>query len=123
MRFPFPLLPATFEIPDEWLAEAGFQAFLRAGDAFQSTGAAILRLPLRYPEHPKDFQGFDRVRMVRILAGIVAGDNIEPVPVFTLPQTDLPVAPFRYRLRDGLHRFYASIAAGFTCLPAFDPDQ
>lgn len=130
MRFPFPLLPATFELPEEWLAEAGLQGFRPEGEAFRSAGDRVLILPLReiepparWPEYPNDFQGFDRARMIRILAGIVAGDVIEPVPVLILPQPDAPRAPFRYRVRDGFHRFHASIAAGFTCLPAYDPED
>lgn len=31
MRFPYPLLPAEFEIPDEWWTEAGMTAFMLAG--------------------------------------------------------------------------------------------
>jgi hypothetical protein len=29
MRFPLPLFPAEFEIPDEWWAEAGMVGFVR----------------------------------------------------------------------------------------------
>jgi hypothetical protein len=39
---------------------------------------------------------------------------MEPVPLLKLPAP----APYAYRVRDGYHRFFASIAAGFECLPA-----
>jgi hypothetical protein len=38
-----------------------------------------------------------------------------------IPPADLSPTPFSYRMRDGFHRFYASIAAGFECLPAVIP--
>ena len=78
MRFPFPCFPAEFELPDDWLAEAGFVGFKPRAEAFRSTETATHAIPLRdieppfrYPEHPKDFRGFDRARMIKILAGIV----------------------------------------------------
>jgi len=54
-----------------------------------------------------------------VLKGIVSGAEIAPVPLIELPSGDfLARAPYRYRVRNGVHRFYASIAAGFECLPA-----
>jgi hypothetical protein len=75
--------------------------------------------PFRLPEWQRDFHGFFRARMVLILTGFVADADIEPILLFSLPQLDsyLP-APFRYRVRDGFHRFYASVAAGFKSVPA-----
>jgi hypothetical protein len=65
-----------------------------------------------------DWCGFDRARLISVLKGITMGDEIEPVPLIELPTSDFPPAPYRYRVRNGYHRFYASIAAGFECLPA-----
>jgi len=124
MRFPFPLFPAEFEIPDEWWNEAGMQRFRPAGPAYRSTSAATtiplrqLEPPFRYPEVPKDFHGFDRSRLTRVLKGFVAGDEIEPVSVLILPPlADISRPPFPYRVLDGVHRFYASVAAGYEFLP------
>jgi hypothetical protein len=123
MRFPMPNFPCEFEIPDDWLAEAGMDSFIRAGVSYRSTPAARL-LPLTAVEpvyrlvgHPKDWRGFDRVRLISVLKGIVADAEIEPVPLFELPVTDYPHTPYRYRVLNGFHRFYASIAAGFDHLP------
>jgi hypothetical protein len=126
MRFTFPLLPAEFEIPDEWWSEAGMHGFVLSGPAYRSTTAATHTIPLReleppfrFPEAPKDFRGFDRERMTHVLARIAAGAEIDPVPVLILPPlADISRAPFRYRVLDGVHRFYASVAAGFECLPS-----
>jgi hypothetical protein len=51
------------------------------------------------------------------LQGFVAGDEIEPVEAIELPGREFCDAPYRYRVCDGYHRFYASIAAGFAMLP------
>jgi hypothetical protein len=123
MRFPLPLLPAEFEIPDAWWAEAGMPGFRSSGRAYRSTGAAILiplreiEPPPRSPEHPKDWRGFDRGRLISILTGIATGAEIEPVPVVEPPFADFPQSPFLYRIYHGFHRFYAAVGAGFECLP------
>jgi hypothetical protein len=53
-----------------------------------------------------------------LLKGIVTGAEIEPVPLLELPVFELAANPYRFRVRDGFHRFYASIVARFDCLPA-----
>jgi hypothetical protein len=122
MRYPMPNYPCEFEIPDDWLTEAGIEGFTRTAPAYRSTPAAVA-VPLREIEPPyrvpeKDWRGFDRGRLVSVLVGIATGAEIEPVPLLKLPPSDFPAAPYRYRVRNGFHRFYASIAAGFECLPA-----
>ena len=123
MRFRFPLLPAEFEIPDAWWSDAGMNAFCARAPAYRSALGAIavplreIELPFRNVEAMRDWHGFDRERLVRILSGIAADIVIAPVPVSTLARTGFPESPFHYRIRDGLHRFYASVAAGFECLP------
>jgi hypothetical protein len=126
MRFALPLFPAEFEIPDAWWSEAGMSGFRPAEAAYRSTADATHRIPLReieppfrLPEVPRDFRGFDRKRMIHILMRIAADEEIDPVPVLILPPLrDISRAPFRFRVLDGVHRFYASIAAGFECLPS-----
>ena len=123
MRFSFPLFPAQFEIPDEWWAEAGMQDFKVSGPAFHSTaGTEMVPLrqvepPFRFSEYPKDWRGFERGRLISIFQGIAAGADMPPVPVVELPPSDISPHPFRLRVCNGLHRFYASVAAGFTHLP------
>jgi hypothetical protein len=96
--------------------------FIRTASAYRSTATAAA-VPLREIEPPyrvpaKDWRGFDRGRLVSVLNGIATGAEIEPVPLLKLLSSDFPAAPYRYRVRNGFHRFYASIAAGFECLPA-----
>jgi hypothetical protein len=125
MHFALPLLPAEFEIPDAWWIEAGMTNFTPSGLAYRSTPEMAGRVPLREieppfrnPEEPKDFHGFDHDRLVLILKGFVADAEIPPVPLLLLPSlADISKPPFKYRVLDGLHRFYASVAAGFEFLP------
>ena len=121
MRYPMPNYPCEFEIPDAWLKEAGIDGFIRTEPAYRSTTAAVavalreIEPPYRTPE--KDWRGFDRGRLISVLKAIATGAEIEPVPLLELPP-DLPSrAPYRFRVLDGFHRFYGSIAAGFEYLP------
>lgn len=123
MRFSMPHFPQSFEIPDEWLDEAGFNGFTPNTAAFNSFEDAVI-IPLtdiepvaRFKTVAKDGAGFDQQRLVDVLRGIVAGSSIDPVLVSAIPEWDLAPSPYRFRVRDGYHRFYASIAAGFVGLP------
>jgi hypothetical protein len=53
-------------------------------------------------------------RVISILRGFRVGSAIPPVEVVFEP-TD---SPFRYKLVAGVHRFYCSLAAGFSHVPA-----
>ncbi len=123
MRFPFPRFPADFELPDEWWSEAGMSGFTRQGVAYRSTAELFwldeIEPPFRLLSAALDWRGFSRERMVSILRGFVASDEIAPIDLLALPPlADISRAPFTYRVLGGMHRFYASIAAGFECVPA-----
>ena len=133
MHFLLPMFPAEFELPDDWWAEAGMTGFTPIARSFRSTAEATLILlrdiepPFRNATAPKDWRGFRRADMISVFSGIATGAEIEPVPVTDMPQPrepsdpslswTVPRSPFRYRVKDGYHRFYASVAAGFECLP------
>ena len=125
MRFPFPRFPAEFEIPDAWWIEAGMPGFTRQGSAYRSSSVDMAALddiePLfRRVNTPRDWQGFRRTDLVKALRSFVAGDEIPPIDLLILPRLgDMTCRdPYSYRIIDGYHRFYASIAAGFEFVPA-----
>ena len=60
--------------------------------------------------------GTARSRVVRILRGFVANDAIPPVEIAWEPLG----SDFRYKLTHGAHRFYCSLAAGFSQVPAVE---
>ena len=124
MRFAMPHYPCDFEIPDEWWSEADMVGFKPTDVAYRSsTLAALIELTQIEPmprliETKNDFHGLDRARLIDVLKKIVRGDEIYPVPVFELRVFDeFTASPYLYRIRDGYHRFYGSIAAGFSHLP------
>ncbi len=125
MRYPMPDYPCDFELPDEWIIEAGMVGFKPTATAYLSTPDAVL-VPLHEiePPHrkhtcPKDYRGFDRARLIDVLKGIVAGSEIKPVLLIKLSAGNSAlILPYRFRVSDGFHRFYASMAAGFKSLSA-----
>jgi hypothetical protein len=125
MRAPMPNYPCEFEIPDEWWVAAGMADFTPGQPAYRSTPGSRL-VPLREiePPHldlskPRDWCGFDRVRMLRILSGLKEDAEMRPVVLLESVVDDVPSCKsYTYRALDGYHRFYASIAAGFQFLPA-----
>ena len=98
--------PVSWELPDEWLTEAGLNGFMPTTLAYHSTSDAVLvplreiEPPFRTPECSKDWRGFDRRRLLAALKGIVAKTEIEPVPLVKLsPRSQLVPAPYGYRVR------------------------
>ena len=123
MRASMPNFPCDFEIPDAWWIAAGMQEFAPDRPSYLSTIGARL-VPLRdieppHCDHVRDWCGFDRNRMLRILDGMKTGAEMRPVPLLELPVDDVPCGKgYAYRALDGYHRFYASIAVGYQFLPA-----
>jgi hypothetical protein len=109
-----------FSIPHEWWTEAEMDDFRPQSQAYLITiYPSVLLVPINQvaPQLMDQRQhlghgGFDRNRMVDILRGIATGSVIPPVPVVERQQ-----GPYRYRLANGTHRYYASVAAGFSHLP------
>ena len=124
MRYAMPNFPCEFEIPDDWIVEASAVGFVPTTAAYRSSSGA-LSLPLAVIEPPyrvstvaKDWRGFDRARFISVLKGFVTAAEIEPVPLLELRIYDVGPNTYRFRVRDGVHRFYASVAAGFEYLSA-----
>ena len=61
-----------------------------------------------------DHGGFSRDRMIAVLRGIASQVLIPPIEVDQLLDGDR----YAYRVHSGAHRFYASVAAGFSHVPA-----
>ena len=57
--------------------------------------------------------GLDETRMIGVLTSIASRREMWPVEI-TQGDND----PYPYQLHDGAHRFHASVAAGFSHIPA-----
>ncbi len=106
-------------IPDAWIAEARMQTFRRTRRAYrcdsphECIALADIEVPLRRSGYPLDANGFRHDRMVRLLTGI--RDNVS-LPAIYIERGDLGQRP--YRVREGVHRYHASLALGFSHVPA-----
>lgn len=119
----------TIELDDSWWAEAEMDGFKPASIAYrvemndtQSNGIFEVSIdevgPVQRALGVSIFNDSDgataRDRVVSILRGFRAAALIPPVEVVSEPAGSL----FRYKLVHGAHRFYCSVAVGFSHVPA-----
>jgi hypothetical protein len=110
-------MPQSMIVPPEWLAEAGVQNFqptqraYRCDDTHECITLADIEAPLRRSGYPLDANGFRHDRMVRLLTGI--RDNVSLPAIYIERGDQRP-----YRVREGVHRYHASLALGFSHVPA-----
>ena len=133
MLFRLPTPPLAFEIPDEWLFEAGVGQFCPTTLSYRSHNYTVssefivpltdIISPIRCTGVELDYYGFRRSRgfdggcggMVTVLRAIVAGTHLPPITVYGNNKQAGEKPSFR--VRDGYHRFYASTALGFSHIP------
>ena len=119
------------ELLDEWWVAAGMKDFRLSGTAYRVDISANpnqtvyeVRIEDVVPVHRAQGVGIfnndmetgltAQERTVSILQGFRSNAAFKPVEVKRLPSTET----HKYKLLDGTHRFYCSLAAGFTCVPA-----
>lgn len=108
-----------FEIPDAWLTAAGVFGWIALAECYVATAdschpTAVIPLDsIAPPVRDDGIRWFDKDRMVRILQGLRCGTRLPPIEIHELPDELI----FRYSIRNGFHRFYASAALGFTHIP------
>jgi hypothetical protein len=110
-----------FKLPVQWWREAGMVGFERQSPFYRCDAIAELLVRLHAIEPPPmerrqhlDYGGFGRDRMVSILHAIVSRTPLPPVSV----EERSSEAAYPYAVHCGAHRFFASVAAGFTHVPA-----
>jgi hypothetical protein len=119
------------ELNDAWWTEAGMANFVPIGRSFcpdlvAARGEAVFEARIDEVEPVRRNPGvgvFDdneeataRERVVRILRGFNEGVAIPPVTLIK----DTSSSPFRYRFGHGCHRFYCSLAVGFSHVSAIE---
>lgn len=117
----FNLRDREFEIPDGWWAAAGMKDWRPNASHYQEeTGSdrklSAVVVPLSdvaAPVRDEGLRWFEERRMRSILTGFRDGACLPPIEVFS-PSGE---SDFRFSVRNGFHRFYASVAVGFTHLP------
>jgi hypothetical protein len=77
--------------------------------------AAQVKPPKRSKGVILDLQGFRKNGMAWALQHISSHAPLEPIRVLRTNEN-----PFSYSVYDGYHRYYASMAAGFSSMPVMD---
>jgi hypothetical protein len=132
----------NFELPDEWIEEAGFAPFGHQKDHYRfdrsSFSKDVITIEIRniaptirgkgvpiFKDGEVDGRKLTaRQRVVPILKAIQQGYSLPPVSIVDVKQR----TEYRYKLVHGCHRLHCSIAAGFPQIPAVygininDPD-
>lgn len=114
----FSINRVAFDVPDEWWQETGMTGFtprassyrpaVRPGQDYTLVPIAQFDPPRRTPPYPLIF----RTQSLAILRGFATDAAIPPVTA-----EKLSTGPYSVMLREGFHRFYLSVAAGFTHMP------
>jgi ParB-like chromosome segregation protein Spo0J len=106
-----------FDLPDEWWAAAGMVGFVTYRTAYRRSAVRrtmFLRIDqIAVPPRAAGVPDFERDRMVSVLDAIRRETTLPPIEVVE-PISDL----YSHRLYHGRHRLAASIAVGFSLVPA-----
>lgn len=118
-----------FDFPDDWWMEAGMTGFVPPAAAYRVDASAHpasknVRIddiePVRRNLSHGVFNDDDEMRLpakqrvLNILGGFLANSAMPPVQVRPQPAG----SDYAYELRHGAHRFYCSVRADFTEIPA-----
>jgi hypothetical protein len=87
-------------------------AAFRCDDPHECIALVDIEVPLRKSGYALDANGFRHDRMMRLLIGI--RDNVS-LPAIYIEQAD--PSQRAYRVREGVHRYHASLALGFSQIP------
>ena len=117
MRFSAPP-DVQFEIPDEWWAFADMDKFSPRTDyyIYSQKQAEIQIVPLAGIKPPTRSPGtpwFKKYKLMPIFFAFQSPE-CELSPIEVLP---VDARPYRFKVYNGFHRYYASIAAGYTQIP------
>ncbi len=115
-----------FSLPAEWWIESGMTVFrceacayrpVASPETFEVSLADIRPLNMDRRKH-LSYGGFDRQRMLEVLTDVAQNSALYPI---VIRKREDP--PYRFEIRDGTHRFYASVAAGFSQIPCVLQDD
>jgi hypothetical protein len=118
-KFIVPGSSIGFEIPNDWWQFCDMENFRPATTfyLYSQRNAEVQTVPIaevRPPERSTGVVGLHKNRLAPILLAFTSDRCALPaVPLREPADSD----PYRYEVLDGYHRYYASIAAGYTRLP------
>ena len=119
------------DLDDTWWAEAKMKNFIPKSSTYRvdldaTKGRPVFEININEVRPVKRNPGVGifndsvetsaKTRVVSILRGFVADEGIPPVEVVLEPSD----SAYSYKLVAGVHRFYCSLAAGFSHVPAVE---
>jgi hypothetical protein len=122
MKFCVPSSSKVFTIPDDWWQFCDCPSFRRKTDFYMyppQVDSDVTVVPIddvQPPERDAGTEQFKKGRLVSVLFGLQSQNGmVPPVEVDEVPAQC--AGRYKYRVRNGFHRFYASVALGFPQLP------
>jgi hypothetical protein len=120
MKFPVPASSDHFEIPDEWWTFAEMTCFTPSPGSYYpyASGFSDVRLielvSIEVPRRNDCVALFKKYKLLPILHAFHSPEcALPPVQV-----SEIPESPGQFRLINGVHRYYASSAAGYSLIPS-----
>ena len=120
MKFTTPNAGKEFDIPDEWweFSEMTFFQPNSGGfyycDHFKNNIQVVSLTEIEPPVRNEGIPLLKKEKLVPILFAFRLQENpLPPVEVHRLTTPSL----YKFRIHNGYHRFYASVAVGYTMLP------
>lgn len=118
MKIRHPFEPIELDLPDSWVNAAGASGFSPRSGAFLAVEnsewpvEAVPVLEVTPPRRNAGIAELQQDRSISILKAMVAGVPLPAIEAFYEPG---PLE--RLNVRDGYHRYFLSIALGFSSLP------
>jgi hypothetical protein len=116
--FSIPASTLQFAIPDEWWQFCALNTFRPRSEFYPyardfTTVQAVPLTQIEPPLRDADVPPFKKYKLVPVLLGFTSPEcAIQPVRV-----SEQTGGRYTYRVLNGYHRFYASIAVGYLKLP------
>lgn len=120
MIFTTPGTDHTFEIPDDWWQftemrqfhpnSSGFYPYHTTSEPVELVSIEVVEPPSRGPI----IEEFKKYKLVPVLLAFQSPECA--LPPVQVKRVSSP-SKFQYRVHNGFHRFFASVAAGYSKLP------
>lgn len=120
MRFSTPRKDFEFDIPDEWWSFAEMEKAISNPGAYYPYSPAsddiqvISLYDIEPPQRSKGVPPFKKYKLVPVLLAFQSPECALPPLEIAMLQGSI----YQYLLTNGYHRYYSSIAVGFTHAPA-----
>lgn len=121
MRFNLPLQNRSFEIPDDWWRFAEMERFTPSPGGYYPYALCpdeeVLIVPIEEVEPPRRNEGVGLLKKYKLVPVLFAFNSPEcalpPIEVHKIAN----LGSHKFTVHNGFHRFYGSVAAGYTHLP------